>query len=77
MHATMDIINSSAYDTVTNERVAVKKLTNPFQSEAHAKGAFRQLRVMKMVNHKNVCAWGGRERLIIALASAIISQCYG
>jgi hypothetical protein len=46
--------------------VAVKKLVKPFQNETYAKRAFRELRLMKMVDHKNVC-WrdggeeGGRE----------------
>ena len=46
--------HSSAMDTVANERVAIKKLVKPFQNETYAKRAFRELRLMKMVNHKNV-----------------------
>lgn len=34
--------------------MAIKKLVKPFQNEMYAKRAFRELRVMKMVNHKNV-----------------------
>ena len=45
---------SSAYDTVRKERVAIKKLVKPFQNETYAKRAFRELKLMKMVNHKNV-----------------------
>ena len=44
----------SAYDTVRRERVAIKKLVRPFQNETYAKRALRQLKIMKMVNHKNV-----------------------
>ena len=44
----------SALNTETNERVAIKKLVKPFQNETYAKRAFRELRLMKMVNHKNV-----------------------
>ena len=45
---------SSALDTVTNEKVAIKKLCRPFQNVTHAKRAFRELVLLKMVNHKNV-----------------------
>ena len=48
--------SSSAMDTVRGERVAIKKLVKPFQNETYAKRAFRELRLMKMVNHKNVSA---------------------
>ena len=47
---------SSALDIVTNERVAIKKLVKPFQNDTYAKRAFRELRLMKMVHHKNVCS---------------------
>ena len=46
--------SSSAMDTERGERVAIKKLVKPFQNETYAKRAFRELRLMKMVNHKNV-----------------------
>lgn len=44
----------SAYDTVLKHKVAVKKLVKPFQNDTYAKRAFRELRLMKMVNHKNI-----------------------
>ena len=66
---------SSALDTTTGEKVAIKKLSRPFQNVTHAKRAFRELVLLKMVNHKNVslpCAdiyfliifyfWGGGGR---------------
>lgn len=65
------IPNSSALDTNKNEQVAIKKLVKPFQNETYAKRAFRELRLMKMVNHKNVGLFqgggegGGREKLCI------------
>ena len=34
--------------------MAIKKLVKPFQNETYAKRAFRELKLMKMVNHKNV-----------------------
>ena len=45
---------SSAYDSVRRERVAIKKLVKPFQNETYAKRAYRELKLMKMVDHKNV-----------------------
>lgn len=51
---------SSALDTTTGEKVAIKKLSRPFQNVTHAKRAFRELVLLKMVNHKNVS--GCRER---------------
>ena len=45
---------SSASDSKTGEKVAIKKLVKPFQNETYAKRAFRELRLMKMVHHKNV-----------------------
>lgn len=34
--------------------VAVKKLSRPFQNQTHAKRAYRELVLLKCVNHKNV-----------------------
>lgn len=44
----------SATDTNIGRKIAVKKLVKPFQNETYAKRAFRELRLMKMVNHKNI-----------------------
>ncbi|XP_075039577.1 mitogen-activated protein kinase 14B-like isoform X1 [Mixophyes fleayi] len=44
----------SVKDTVTGERVAIKKLLRPFQSLVHAKRAYRELRLLKHMNHENV-----------------------
>ncbi|KAM4022384.1 mitogen-activated protein kinase 12-like isoform 2-T2 [Anomaloglossus baeobatrachus] len=44
----------SAKDTVTGDRVAIKKLLRPFQSLVHAKRAYRELRLLKHMNHENV-----------------------
>jgi hypothetical protein len=35
-------------------RVAVKKLVKPFQNEGSAQLAFRELRAMQIVDHRNV-----------------------
>jgi hypothetical protein len=45
---------SAAYDTVTQQNVAIKKLSRPFQNVTHAKRAYREFKLMKLVNHKNV-----------------------
>lgn len=47
-------VTSSALDTVLSIPVAVKKLCRPFQNQTHAKRAYRELVLLKCVNHKNV-----------------------
>lgn len=44
----------AAYDTVTEQNVAIKKLSRPFQNVTHAKRAYREFKLMKLVNHKNI-----------------------
>ncbi|XP_006631833.2 mitogen-activated protein kinase 9 isoform X2 [Lepisosteus oculatus] len=44
----------SAHDTVLGIHVAVKKLSRPFQNQTHAKRAYRELVLLKCVNHKNI-----------------------
>uniref|UniRef100_A0A8C6KN34 Stress-activated protein kinase JNK n=1 Tax=Nothobranchius furzeri TaxID=105023 RepID=A0A8C6KN34_NOTFU len=44
----------SAYDQILERNVAIKKLSRPFQNQTHAKRAFRELVLMKCVNHKNI-----------------------
>ncbi|XP_032825168.1 mitogen-activated protein kinase 8-like isoform X1 [Petromyzon marinus] len=44
----------AAYDTIIDRNVAIKKLSRPFQNQTHAKRAFRELVLMKCVNHKNI-----------------------
>lgn len=45
---------SSAMDTTYNIRVAIKKLSRPFQSNVHAKRCYRELRLLRHMNHENV-----------------------
>ncbi|PWA24872.1 hypothetical protein CCH79_00010086 [Gambusia affinis] len=45
---------SSALDSRTGTRVAIKKLYRPFQSEVFAKRAFRELKLLKHMKHENV-----------------------
>lgn len=44
----------SALDTQNNVKVAVKKLARPFQSVIHAKRTYREIRMLKHMNHENV-----------------------
>lgn len=45
---------SSAKNDKTKEKVAIKKLHRPFQSEIFAKRAYRELRLLKHMKHENV-----------------------
>lgn len=45
---------SSALDTNYNVKIAIKKLARPFQSAIHAKRTYRELRLLKHMNHENV-----------------------
>uniref|UniRef100_A0AAQ5YER8 mitogen-activated protein kinase n=1 Tax=Amphiprion ocellaris TaxID=80972 RepID=A0AAQ5YER8_AMPOC len=44
----------SAYDVKSCLKVAVKKLSRPFQSIIHAKRTYRELRLLKHMKHENV-----------------------
>jgi len=44
----------SAVDSLTENNVAIKKLARPFQSAIHAKRTYRELRLLKHMNHENV-----------------------
>ncbi|XP_006521122.1 mitogen-activated protein kinase 12 isoform X3 [Mus musculus] len=44
----------SAVDSRTGNKVAIKKLYRPFQSELFAKRAYRELRLLKHMRHENV-----------------------
>ncbi|XP_070557685.1 mitogen-activated protein kinase 14B-like isoform X2 [Ptychodera flava] len=44
----------SAYDSVNNHKVAIKKLARPFQSAIHAKRSYRELRLLKHMEHENI-----------------------
>merc|ERR1711887_263175 len=45
---------AAAYDEHIRENVAIKKLSRPFQNVTHAKRAYREFKLMKLVNHKNI-----------------------
>ncbi|ELU14889.1 hypothetical protein CAPTEDRAFT_20998 [Capitella teleta] len=44
----------SAVDTLTSSQVAIKKLSRPFQSAVHAKRTYREIRMLKHMNHENI-----------------------
>ncbi|XP_061760901.1 STKc_p38 domain-containing protein isoform X2 [Nerophis ophidion] len=44
----------SAIDQKTKEKVAIKKLYRPFQSLTHTKRAYRELRLLRHIQHENV-----------------------
>lgn len=48
------MVFSSAVDNQTGLKVAIKKLARPFQSAVHAKRTYRELRMLKHMNHENV-----------------------
>lgn len=47
-------ICSAAYDRLFDREVAIKKLSKPFQNVTHAKRAYREFKIMQLVNHKNI-----------------------
>lgn len=50
----LSLPSSSAYDVVSREKVAVKKLSRPFQSLIHSRRSYRELRLLKHMKHENV-----------------------
>lgn len=44
----------ASYDRLLERDVAIKKLSRPFQNVTHAKRAFREFKIMQIVNHKNI-----------------------
>ena len=50
----MPCFHSAAYDKLLERDVAIKKLSRPFQNVTHAKRAFREFKIMQLVNHKNI-----------------------
>ncbi|XP_020387162.1 mitogen-activated protein kinase 13-like [Rhincodon typus] len=60
-YVNLSLIGSGAYGTVcsatdrrTGNKVAIKKLYRPFQSEIYAKRAYRELKLLKHMKHENV-----------------------
>lgn len=44
----------SADDSVLAQKIAIKKLAKPFATNIHAKRAYREIRLLKHVNHDNI-----------------------
>lgn len=44
----------SAVDKRTNDKVAIKKIKNPFQTKVHAQRAYREIRLLRFMRHENV-----------------------
>ncbi|XP_062316359.1 STKc_p38 domain-containing protein isoform X1 [Osmerus eperlanus] len=60
-YSALKSVGSGAYGTVcssvdqrSQEKVAIKKLYRPFQSLIHAKRAYRELRLLRHIQHDNV-----------------------
>lgn len=47
--------NSSAKDQLTGVAVAVKKIMKPFSTPVLAKRTYRELKLLKHIQHENVC----------------------
>lgn len=45
---------SSAYDQITQQPVAIKKMMSPFASSAIAKRTYREVKLLKKLRHENV-----------------------
>ena len=65
---------SSALDTQNDTRVAIKKLSRPFQSQTHAKRAYRELRLLKFMNHENVSEVTFGELVVWVLVCTLVSD---
>ena len=44
----------SVYDSITETRVAIKKISRCFETEIHAKRAYREIKLLKHLNHDNL-----------------------
>ena len=71
--------HSSALDTRHGIRVALKKLSRPFQSNVHSKRTYREVRLLKHMKHENVRGAieeereKGREREVVSISTISIS----
>jgi serine/threonine protein kinase len=45
---------SSAFDQITQQPVALKKIMKPFDSSSLAKRTYREIRLLKYLRHENV-----------------------
>jgi p38 MAP kinase len=58
VNASLQVCSATDNSTVLKDggclKVAIKKLARPFQSAIHAKRTYRELRMLKHMNHENV-----------------------
>jgi p38 MAP kinase len=47
--------NSSAKDQLTGASTAIKKIMKPFSTPVLAKRTYRELKLLKHIQHENVC----------------------
>lgn len=70
----------AAFDCHTQTNVAIKKLSRPFQNVTHAKRAFREFSIMKLVHHKNVSvlilSFFTSKSLFVFAQDYFIAQCF-
>ena len=56
---------------MTKTKVAIKKLCRPFQNVTHAKRAYREFKLMKLVRHKNVSLNYSNEIILSELGKCV------
>lgn len=69
-------LSSSAYDVVLRQKVAVKKLSRPFQSLIHSRRSYRELRLLKHMKHENVSAPRDSTQRQSVAAPCALPLCY-
>lgn len=69
-------LSSSAYDVVLRQKVAVKKLSRPFQSLIHSRRSYRELRLLKHMKHENVSAPRDSTQRQAVAAPCVLPLCY-
>lgn len=52
----LSIIRSSAKDQLTGSSVAIKKIMKPFSTSVLSKRTYRELKLLKHIQHENVRA---------------------
>jgi p38 MAP kinase len=72
VNASLQVCSATDNSTVLKDggclKVAIKKLARPFQSAIHAKRTYRELRMLKHMNHENVS-----EKYTVELTDGLIS----
>jgi serine/threonine protein kinase len=66
-----DLFFSSAEDSETGDKVAIKKLSRPFIDPTIARRTYREIKVLKFMRHENV-----RRLLLFTLIMSVIEDCH-